>query len=355
MRTYLMATTLLVSAVFVSSSFAAGGLHKHDNSIANHGYNIMIDTTAVPGEGMDLKEQLDKGLVGDHIIKKPAAPMPSAMPDAGAVKPLQAPQEAEPMVSPQSGGDATAPIDVGTMAPNIMLPSANGNFVSLADKIAQGPTLVLFIRNTSSPYDIQQLQLLQKNLAKLNQFGIQVMAVTPDPLDNIQRAQQKYGITYDVVSDNTNVFAQQFGVLQFAAPTPSLFSIDQTGKIAAIQLQPKMSAVFDLNDATAPFLNAQTSNAAPAQQPQQQATASTMNAPVATIAAQEPAAGTESLAAPTADRTPPATPAQSQTNNVMPAVPSPQADKLFVPKISLKLPPSHPDYKKSVAKAGLEI
>ncbi len=342
MRSYLLATTLLVSVAFASTAFAAGGLHKHDKSIASHGYNVVIDTVAAPGEGLDLKDELDKGIVRDHLIKAPAASPAMPAPDGGDVKPLMPPQP-EPTVSPQSGMDPTAPIEVGTMAPNIMLPSAQGNFVSLADKLAQGPTLVLFTRNTSSPYDIQQLQLLQKNLAKLNHYGIQVLAVTPDPLDNIQRAQAKYGITFDILSDNTNVFAQQFGVLQYAAPTPSLFSIDKDGRVAAIQLQPKMSAVFDLNDATDPFLGQQATAptqhrqpiAAMTDAPQQQAT-------VNTLAAQEPAAGSDIA------------PQGGTTENVMPSVPSPQADQLFVPKISMKLPPSHPDYKKSL-RVGMDI
>jgi peroxiredoxin len=328
MRALLLATTIFV--VMAPNAFAAGGLKKHDNSVATHGYNIVIDTPGLSSDGVDLKNDIDTGSAQDHVTKQPT---------------LAAPVEAAPMAAAPAAGSPPAltdiatpvePLSVGSIAPNITLPSGNGKFVSLSDKIAQGSALVLFIRNTSSPYDIQQLQLLQKNLAKLNQNGIQVLAVTPDPLDNIARAQAKYGIEFDILSDNTNVFAQAYGILQVAAPTPSLFSITSDGRIAAIQIQPKMSAVFDLNEAAAPFF--------------EKDKAEDQRADAAALAAQETAAGTEQPVAPVA---PPAPANQPAVNNMMPAVPSPQADKLFVPKISYGIPPSHPDYRKTVVGQGI--
>lgn len=297
---------LSVSTMLCVPAFAQAskGLNKHDSSIANHDYNLPISTTTAPGGS--LKDDLDRGVIDPSGNKT----MPSASGMAGDSQPLQRP-------SPMQ----IQPIAVGSKAPNFNLSRAMGGYHTLGAMLEKGPAIVMFVRSASAPYSLQQLQLLQKNVNQFQQLGIQIVAITPDPLDALQGAQSRHNFIYDVLSDPGNNVARQFGIVQITESTPAMFSIDQQGNVVGIQLQPQMRSVFDLTEAALPL------------RPQLVATPQTMETPA---------------------------PVQQQ-QGVIPAVPSPQAppsapqqqqqniqDGAMAPRVNYHVPPSHPDFGKIV-------
>lgn len=142
---------------------------------------------------------------------------------------------------------------LGDVAPNIVLPNARGEFDILANIVPRGPVLVLFIRGTTHQDDLRQVLLIQKNIERLYMFGIQVLAVSPEPLDTLARAKEKYGLGFDILSDNQNLYATQLGLVQDGVLHPGLFGIGTDGRIATVQVMSDAGGLFNLDQATAPF------------------------------------------------------------------------------------------------------
>lgn len=336
--------TAITSVALITGANAQNvrGLHKHDASIANHGYSIPIVSSTESGGG-DLRQDLDGG-------KEPA--------NLGIQAPGQFPGQFPSQVPSIGGTGAPAapiarinPIAVGTQAPDFALQSFAGGTVSLKDLVASGPVLVLFTPGTSTANGLRPLQLLQKNLRQFETLGIKVVAVTPEPLAVIQRSQGQNQFAFHILNDTTNDVSRQYGVLQGYEPVPSLFGIDAAGNVASIQVQQQLNMVFDLKEATDP-LRGQTQSAIPA--PAAEATqlptgGVSPEAPIGQVS-QDP-----DLANPVSDAVAPG----SHMKPVIPAVPSPQTNKDVppsnVPKISYDVPPSNPDFAKPAVKQGMTI
>jgi peroxiredoxin len=311
MRSQVLFATVAVIAL---TNFAANaalaqetrGMHKHDASIANYSYSIPIVTSEDPGNST-LKDDLDSGK--------------AAIPAAGMASEAPAPVPAE-----------VQPIAVGTQAPDFALPSQMGTQVSLKQITAQGPALVLFTNGLN--YSSSYLQLVQRNLRQFQQLGVNVVAISPDA-PNAMQAAGAYG--FPILSDSSNNIARAYGVSAGYAPVPALFSVDASGKVAAVQLQTQPNTVFDLKQATDPLRgHVQQAITSPLPIPAQLPTAPQMmsapNAPINQVSHDT------DMMVPSAPPVP-----------VMPAVPSPQSNKDIpsanTPKVSYLVPPSNPDFR----------
>ena len=341
MRSLVLFTAITSVAVIASISGAnaqpARGLHKHDKSIANYGYNIPIVTGGESGAA-NLKVDLDEG----HVPTAPA--------NLG----IQSPTGAV-MGAPVATKTIT-PIALGTQAPDFTLPSFAGSTVALKDLTARGPVLVLFTPGTSTTNGLLPLQLFQKNLQQFQTLGITVVAVTPEPLNVIQMNQGRNNFAFHILNDQNNDVSRQYGVLQGYEPVPSLFSVDAAGKIVGIQTQQQLNGVFDLKQATDP-LRGQTQAAIPAPATAATQLPVTKNSPIGQVSADPDLAAPVSDAVP-ADMSAPIAPGSTMTP-VIPAVPSPQTNKDVpppsVPKVSYDVPPSNPDYQKITPKTDMAI
>lgn len=191
---------------------------------------------------------------GDLMVSDVATPGRVSMPPEMTTMPapVQMPplDKQEPLFNEPIPAKQGSVLGNGQMAPQFDLMSAKGGYVALKDILEKGPALVMFTRGTAAPYSLQQMQMLQKNHAKLQQLNIQVVVISPEPLDALQRAQNKFKFDFHLLNDGRNEIARQYDVLQITEPTPALFSISKTGKVVAVQLQPQMKMPFDLNEAT---------------------------------------------------------------------------------------------------------
>lgn len=330
MRTTKLVLALLTSVAIAPSAFAQ--MNKHDSSIATYNYNIAISEDDNASTNLPLNVELDKGLIDENapVQTAPAMPAPMAGQGQAPLTPYQDIQPAAPASgysasrsgAPQMMGSSDASmkevlapaqaIQIGAAAPDFILPNATGNAVGLKDILAKGPAVILFTRGSSCAFCVTQMQLLQKNQQQFAALGIQTIAVSPEPLDSIMRAQQRFGVSYPVLGDMNSQVARTYGLVTArGAAAPALVTIDASGKVADVQIQQPGVGVFNLTKATSP-LRMKTA-VAPVAVPTSKATAvpSTQVAPQAT----QP--------------------------NAMPPVPSPQAGK-----VKFDVPPSNPNFGK---------
>jgi peroxiredoxin len=101
----------------------------------------------------------------------------------------------------------------GRVAPDFMLPDPKGRLARLHSLLSQGPVVLVFYRGAWCPYCNLHLRGLQRALPRLKEFGAQVVAVSPQLPDNSLSTQEKYQLTFPVLSDVGNKVASRFGIV----------------------------------------------------------------------------------------------------------------------------------------------
>jgi peroxiredoxin len=101
----------------------------------------------------------------------------------------------------------------GAVAPDFMLPDAQGRCVRLRSLLRQGPVVLVFYRGGWCPYCNLHLRGFQRALPEFQQFGAQMVAISPQLPDNSLSTQEKDELTSAVLSDVGNKVARQFGIV----------------------------------------------------------------------------------------------------------------------------------------------
>ena len=101
----------------------------------------------------------------------------------------------------------------GAVAPDFMLPDAQGRCVRLQSLLRQGPVILVFYRGGWCPYCNLHLRGFQRALPEFQQFGAQMVAISPQLPDNSLSTQEKDELTFAVLSDVGNKVARQFGIV----------------------------------------------------------------------------------------------------------------------------------------------
>ena len=157
-----------------------------------------------------------------------------------------------------------AGLPVGAAAPDFTLPNATGQSVSLRDRLAAGPVVLVFYRGEWCPYCNLQLRALQAVLPEITARGASLIAISPQTPDHSLSVTEKNELTFDVLSDVDQAviraYRTQFTVpddLQdvhltvfendlrshtgngtWELPAPATFVIDQAGIIRAAEVSP---------------------------------------------------------------------------------------------------------------------
>ena len=95
-------------------------------------------------------------------------------------------------------GNATK---LGDCVADFTLPNALGHSVSLSDRLAQGPVVLVFYRGGWCPYCNFQLRAMQSALAEIQALGASLMAISPQPPDASLSTQEKNALSFEVLSD----------------------------------------------------------------------------------------------------------------------------------------------------------
>lgn len=122
-------------------------------------------------------------------------------------------------------------IAVGEQAPDFTLPGTGGREYSLADY--RGQTVVLvFYPGDDSPVCTRQLNSYNDDLARFEQVGAQVVAVSAQDVASHEQFAAKYSFGFPLLADTDKAVAGLYGTLgPLGFPRRSVFVIDGEGVV----------------------------------------------------------------------------------------------------------------------------
>jgi peroxiredoxin len=107
---------------------------------------------------------------------------------------------------------------IGDEAPEFTLPDALGRPVSLGERVASGPVVLVFYRGEWCPYCNTHLRALQAALPDIRALGASLFAVSPQSPDHSLSMTEKAELAFEVLSDADQKVIRAYKV-QFTAPT----------------------------------------------------------------------------------------------------------------------------------------
>ena len=90
---------------------------------------------------------------------------------------------------------------INSKAPDFKLKDQDGKDVSLRELRKKGPVVIVFYRGNWCPYCNRHLQLLQDSLQLIKQKGAQLVAITPELQDGIQKTIEKTKASFPILHD----------------------------------------------------------------------------------------------------------------------------------------------------------
>ncbi|MBL8862435.1 MAG: thioredoxin-dependent thiol peroxidase [Planctomycetes bacterium] len=126
-------------------------------------------------------------------------------------------------------------------APAFSLPSTSGRSVST--KELRGQRFVLyFYPKDDTPGCTREACDFRDNLARLGRAGVRVLGVSKDSLASHQKFREKYGLSFELLSDAGNAVARAYGAfgekLMYGKPVTgvirSTFLIDAEGRVERV-------------------------------------------------------------------------------------------------------------------------
>lgn len=104
-------------------------------------------------------------------------------------------------------------LGVGDRVPDFDLPNAKGESVRFSGLLEDGPVVVSFYRGGWCPYCNLELRALQEKLPEIEDLGASLLAISPEQPDSSLSTAEKNSVSFDVLSDEGNEVARQFGLV----------------------------------------------------------------------------------------------------------------------------------------------
>jgi peroxiredoxin len=158
-------------------------------------------------------------------------------------------------------GDRAIP-RAGEIAPDFALPDQHGTIVRLADRLAQGPVVLLFVRGGWCPFCTLTLRAYQDCLPAIHESGGDLLAITPQPAATCCYMAERDLLAFQTLSDHDNQIARRYGIAyeldpalrpmylrlghnlprlnatgNWTVPLPATFVIGQEGMIALAHVE----------------------------------------------------------------------------------------------------------------------
>jgi peroxiredoxin len=111
-----------------------------------------------------------------------------------------------------ASGAAERALKQGDKAPSFELPAGRGCDFILAQRLAQGPVVVVFYRGRWDPYDIAQLEQLEKSRPEFEQAGATLCAISPMKPQHTGFVVEQHKLLFPVLSDKDDAVARLYGV-----------------------------------------------------------------------------------------------------------------------------------------------
>jgi peroxiredoxin Q/BCP len=102
--------------------------------------------------------------------------------------------------------------EVGDPAPLFSLPSSEGT-VSLAERLRNGPVLLVFFPADNTLVCTRQLCNYRDNLSVFEDLGVQLVALNHDPLETHQAFSRRYKFPFPLCSDADRQVSNAYGAL----------------------------------------------------------------------------------------------------------------------------------------------
>ncbi|MBY6188299.1 AhpC/TSA family protein [Marinobacter hydrocarbonoclasticus] len=132
--------------------------------------------------------------------------------------PAQAQTQTQIQAEIASAPELVRPLLNGLMVPDAQVQDSNGKTLSFTALTKGKPTLVLFYRGGWCPYCNAQLAGLQEIEAELDNLGVQVLALSPEPPERLKEGEGRG--SYHLLSDRNLKAMQAFG-LAYALDVPT--------------------------------------------------------------------------------------------------------------------------------------
>jgi peroxiredoxin len=151
----------------------------------------------------------------------------------------------------QQSGVANRALDVGNVIPAFSLPNALDKAISNGDLLAAGPLVISFYRGGWCPYCNLELRALQAALPEIQAMGATLVAISPETPDNSLSTVEKQELTFEVLSDQGNRLARQFGLVftlpESLRPIYTAFGIDLPARNGDATFELPLPATYVVN------------------------------------------------------------------------------------------------------------
>lgn len=153
-----------------------------------------------------------------------------------------------------------SPLLIGEFVPDYNLKNVDGDEVNTKEILSEKPTVLILYRGGWCPYCNVHLSQLQEIENDVIEAGFQILAVSPDNIQNLHGFIEKNNLKYQLLSDPSLAFATALG-LTFKVPdkyipmlkeksggenpgflpVPALFIVDKKAKILFEYINPDYS------------------------------------------------------------------------------------------------------------------
>lgn len=110
-----------------------------------------------------------------------------------------------------------SPLLFGEVIPDLTLTNRDGKRQALSSIIGEKPTILLFYRGGWCPFCNRQLSEVQKNESDIVKLGYQIVAISPDSPEELNKSINKNDLTYQLYSDADGSLTKAMGIA-FKAP-----------------------------------------------------------------------------------------------------------------------------------------
>lgn len=150
-----------------------------------------------------------------------------------------------------------SPLLAGEIFPDLQVTALNGESVSTQQIFSEKSTVLVFYRGGWCPYCNTHLSELGKNEAEILNLGYQIVAISPDAAEGLQKTTAKAEINYRLFSDASGDLAKSAGIAFQAPekygkmlsessggknegflPVPSVFVLNTSGEILFEYINP---------------------------------------------------------------------------------------------------------------------
>lgn len=174
------------------------------------------------------------------------------------------------------------PLKVGDALPGVSVNDADGKSVKLSKYHADGPAVIVFFRGSWCPICTKHFQDLIKAQPAIAKSRAQIVAISPDTVENTRANTEKLKIPFPLLSDSDLAATKAFGLAfqvddvtitkykgfgidlekasgreHHALPVPAVYIVNKAGKITFAHSNPDYTKRLDVETILAELKQAQ--------------------------------------------------------------------------------------------------